>query len=102
MDPTALLQGIFKEYPFLAIIGPLVGFIMAKIKDAGKVQGFGLLAVALLVTVLVTGAYGLAEGWTVDAWRKAPLAVIVILSVSQLTAQTTLHTRDALTKAKEK
>lgn len=92
------LQGIFKEYPFLAMIGPLVGFIMAKIKDTGKVQGFGLLGVAALVTVAVIGAYGLAEGWMVAEWKKAPLAAIVTLAFSQLTAQTTLHVRDTLKK----
>jgi hypothetical protein len=102
MDPTDLLQGIFAQYPFLAVIGPLVGIIMAKIKDTGKVQGFMLLGVAFLVTLAVTATYGLAEGWTGEAWRKAPFAVVVILAVSQLTAQTTLQVRDSVTRRQGK
>jgi uncharacterized membrane protein YbhN (UPF0104 family) len=100
MEPTDLLDGIFAEYPFLAVIGPMVGFIMAKIKDTGKVAGFWLLLVAALVTLGVIGAYGLAESWTVTEWRKTPLATLVILAFSQLTSVTTLHARDTLTKKK--
>jgi hypothetical protein len=101
MEPTDLLQGIFAKYPFLAVIGPLVGFIMARVKSSGKLQGFALLWTAFAVSVAVTGAYGLAEAWTVEAWRKAPLAVIVILAFSQLTAQTTLHVQDVITKSND-
>lgn len=102
MELTDFFQGIFAKYPFLAVIGPLVGFIMAKIKDMGKVQGFWLLTVAFLVTVMVTATYGFAESWTVETWRKAPFAVVVILGASQLTANTTVHAQDALNKLKEK
>jgi len=102
MEPTDLLQGIFKSYPMLAVIGPLVGFIMAKIKNMGKVQGFGLLGIAFLVTLVVTATYGFAENWTVETWHKAPFAVVVTLAISQLTSQTTLHAQDTIAKVKDK
>ena len=102
MDKTDFLQGIFAQYPFLAVIGPLVGLIMAQIKGSGKIQGLALLGVAFLVTLVVTFTYGLAESWTGEAWRKAPLAIVVILSVSQLTAQTTLQVRDSVGRLKGK
>lgn len=96
METNDFLQGIFAQYPFLAVIGPLVGLIMARIIQTGKVQGLMLLVVALLVSTVVTGAYGLAEGWVLESWRKAPLAILVILSVSQLTTQTTLQAHAAM------
>jgi prepilin-type N-terminal cleavage/methylation domain-containing protein/prepilin-type processing-associated H-X9-DG protein len=102
MESTDLLQGIFSQYPFLAILGPLVGLIMSKIKDSGTVKGFALLGVAVLVSLGVIAAYGFAEGWTGEAWRKVPLALIVIVSVSQLTAQTTLHARDTAVRLTKK
>ena len=102
MMPDDLLQGIFKSYPMLAVIGPLVGFIMARIKNAGKVQGFSLLGIAFLVTLIVTTTYGYAESWTVETWHKAPFAVVVTLAISQLTSQTALHAQDTIAKVKDK
>jgi hypothetical protein len=102
MEPQDFLQGIFRSYPMLAVIGPLVGVIMARIKNLGKVQGFGLLGIAFLVTLIVTATYGYAESWTVETWHKAPFAVVVTLAVSQLTSQTTLHAQDTIARVKDK
>jgi hypothetical protein len=92
------LQGIFAQYPWLAVVGPLVGFLIARLKDLGKLSGFGLLGVSLGVTVLTVACYGFAEGWPAHEWHKVPFAVLVLMGVSNLTSTTVLHTRDAITK----
>jgi prepilin-type N-terminal cleavage/methylation domain-containing protein len=102
METTDFLQGLFAQYPFLAIVGPVVGMIMNWIKASGKIRGFALLGVAFLVTVSVTGFYGWSESWSVEAWRRAPFAVLVMLSFSQLTAQTAAHAGEALVQLREK
>lgn len=98
MDPNDLLQGIFSRYPFLAVVGPLTGLLLQKVKEAGKLAGFGLLGVSLGVNVLVIAAYGWAEAWTAADWHKAPLAVLVSLAVSNLVGSTLQHATDSLKK----
>ena len=98
---TDFLQGIFAQYPWLAVVGPLVGLLIARLKDLGALSGFGLLGVSFGVTVLTVGCYGFAEGWPAHEWHKVPFAVLVLMGVSNLTSTTVLHARDALTRKAE-
>ena len=102
MELTDFLQGIFAKYPFLVVVGPLVGLLLAKIKATGKIQGFGLLGVSFLVTAVTLIAYGFADNWSAETWRKAPFGILVILAISELTTNATLHTRDAIAKVTAK
>lgn len=101
MDLSQLFQGLYADYPFLAVVGPLVGIILAHLKDLGKLQGFGLLLTSVAVSALVILAYGIAYQWGTLEWQKAPLAVIITVAFSNLTANTALHAKEALTKRKE-
>jgi len=100
IDPSAF-QSVFTDCPWLMIVGPLVGFFLAYLKDSNHLQGFSLLVVALLVSAIAIGAYGLYDNWTFAEWHKAPFGILVTVALSNLTATTALHVKDAVTNSQD-
>lgn len=97
---TDFLQGIFKDFPFLIFIGPLVGLLMSYIKTIGKITGWSLLAVSGAISTITIYAYGYANNWADAEWRKVPFAIIVTIALSNLASTTALHAKESLTKNK--
>ncbi len=84
---------------WLVALAPLMGSLLLWAKSAGKIQGFGLLFTAIGIAVAIVGAAGLAKGWDARQWRRAPMAVLMLVSVSDLTSGTV---GTALWKIKER
>ena len=88
------METLFAQYPWLAIIGPLVGTILAFIKRANQLHGFMLLIVSTLISTLVVVCYGYGEIWTPDEWRRVPFSILLMVASSNLfgsTVETTVE-----------
>lgn len=90
------LAGIFKEYPFLTVVGPIIGLILLEFQRAEKLKGFASLAAASGITLAVLGAFGLAQHWHAADWAKVPFAALVIVATSNLSGATMQQVREAI------
>ncbi len=77
------------EPGWLVALAPLMGWFLLWARQQQWIRGLWLLATATGAAVLIVGAYGLSAGWHAVEWRQAPMAVLMLVSVSNLTSQTT-------------
>lgn len=96
MDITELLTGVFKQYPYLVMLGPLIGFYLSILKKQGKLQGFTLLAASVGLAACILAAFGYANGWQAGEWRQVPFVALVVVALSNLTTTTKEHIEDKI------
>ena len=81
---------------WLVGLGPLMGFFLLWMQKQTWIKGLWLLASAIGAAMMIVGAYGLSVGWHPTEWRQAPMAVLMLVAVSNLTSQTTKAVVDAV------
>lgn len=79
------------KYPWIVGVAPLAGVFVQWVKAHGKLQGFGLLGVALAINGAVIGSIGYAESWAPEQWRVVPLAALILTAISNLAGTTAEH-----------
>lgn len=100
MDITEALTGVFKQYPYLVLLGPLIGWYLGILKSQGYLKGFALFGVSILAAAVILAAFGFAEGWKGGQWHQVPFVALVIVALSNLTTTTKQHIEDKLTSKK--
>lgn len=97
---TELLSGVFKQYPYLVLLGPLIGWYLSMLKNQGKLQGFALLAWSMVAAAFVLAAFGYSEGWKGEQWHQLPFVTLVIVALSNLTTTTKQHVEETIAAKK--
>lgn len=88
------MEQIFDQYPWMGLLGPLIGAIVLWLKEEEMLSGWKLLWASCGACFGVICAYGLAQGWTIVEWRHVPFVGIVVIATSSLTASTLEHAAD--------
>jgi hypothetical protein len=100
VDITEALTGVFKQYPYLVLLGPLIGWYLGVLKSQGHLKGFALLVISVLAAGVILAAFGFAEGWKGTQWHQVPFVALVIVALSNLTTTTKQHIEDKIAAKK--
>jgi hypothetical protein len=79
---------ILAHYPYLLTLGPAMGVVLGWARQQSWLRGFGLLGTAVVAATLTVAGFGLLHGWSWAQWRELPIAVALLVGLSNVTGST--------------
>lgn len=82
------MDQILSHYPYLLALGPAMGIVLGWARQQSWLRGFGLLGTAIVAAALTVTGFGLYQGWGWSQWRELPVAVALLVGLSNVTGST--------------
>ena len=82
------MDNLISAYPWMPALAPVMGIALGWARQQAWLRGFGLLGTAVATAVVVSGAFGLSQGWGPQEWRAFPFTVILLVGESKVAGAT--------------